>query len=101
MARKFPPLASAPMGLSGLPMAKYVEADEERFKGALDRAYVRAPDRLTGTAQMFNQLDSEDLIGKWFRRTGKRDEIFLATKFGANYWLPDGTRSVKSDPPNM
>lgn len=25
--------------------------------------------------------DSEVLIGKWFKRTGKRDEIFLATKF--------------------
>ncbi|KAH7886934.1 NADP-dependent oxidoreductase domain-containing protein [Phlebopus sp. FC_14] len=26
--------------------------------------------------------DSEELIGKWFKRTGKRNEIFLATKFG-------------------
>ena len=26
--------------------------------------------------------DNEELLGKWFRRTGKRDEIFLATKFG-------------------
>ena len=26
--------------------------------------------------------DNEDLIAKWFKRTGKRDEIFLATKFG-------------------
>jgi aryl-alcohol dehydrogenase-like predicted oxidoreductase len=26
--------------------------------------------------------DSEEFIGKWFKRTGKRDEIFLATKFG-------------------
>ncbi|KAH9206999.1 NADP-dependent oxidoreductase domain-containing protein [Leptodontidium sp. 2 PMI_412] len=26
--------------------------------------------------------DGEELIGKWFKRTGKRDEIFLATKFG-------------------
>lgn len=26
--------------------------------------------------------DSEELIGKWFKRTGKRDEIFIATKFG-------------------
>lgn len=25
--------------------------------------------------------DNEDLIGKWFARTGKRSEIFLATKF--------------------
>ncbi|KAI1640404.1 hypothetical protein F4809DRAFT_663926 [Biscogniauxia mediterranea] len=26
--------------------------------------------------------DSEELLGKWFARTGKRSEIFLATKFG-------------------
>lgn len=26
--------------------------------------------------------DSEELIAKWFKRTGKRDDIFLATKFG-------------------
>ncbi|KAI1492864.1 putative aldo-keto reductase [Biscogniauxia mediterranea] len=26
--------------------------------------------------------DNESLVGKWFKRTGKRDQIFLATKFG-------------------
>lgn len=26
--------------------------------------------------------DSEALVGKWFKRTGKRSQIFLATKFG-------------------
>jgi aryl-alcohol dehydrogenase-like predicted oxidoreductase len=26
--------------------------------------------------------DSEELIGKWFKRTGKRNDIFIATKFG-------------------
>lgn len=26
--------------------------------------------------------DSEILLGKWFEKTGKRDEIFLTTKFG-------------------
>jgi len=25
---------------------------------------------------------SEEMLGKWFKRTGKRDEIFLASKFG-------------------
>lgn len=27
------------------------------------------------------QGDSEELIGEWFKRTGKRADIFLATKF--------------------
>lgn len=26
--------------------------------------------------------DNEELLAKWFKRTGKRDQIFLATKFG-------------------
>lgn len=26
--------------------------------------------------------DSEEIVGKWFKRTGKRNEIFFATKFG-------------------
>lgn len=26
--------------------------------------------------------DSEEVLGKWFERTGRRHEIFLATKFG-------------------
>lgn len=34
--------------------------------------------------QLYTSLygDGEELIGKWFKRTGKRHEIFLATKFG-------------------
>ncbi|KAF7297116.1 Aldo-ket-red domain-containing protein [Mycena indigotica] len=28
--------------------------------------------------------DSEKIIGEWFANTGRREEIFLATKFGAN-----------------
>jgi len=41
--------------------------------------------------------DSEDLLGKWFKKTGKRNEIFLATKF-ANWVAPDGSRKVRNDP---
>ena len=35
---------------------------------------------LWDTANVYG--DSEELLGKWFARTGKRSEIFLATKFG-------------------
>lgn len=34
-------------------------------------------------------------MGKWFSRTGKREEIFLATKFGATV-NEKGERSVNS-----
>jgi aryl-alcohol dehydrogenase-like predicted oxidoreductase len=30
----------------------------------------------------FSDGDSEDFIGSWFKHSGKRDEIFLCTKFG-------------------
>jgi aryl-alcohol dehydrogenase-like predicted oxidoreductase len=34
---------------------------------------------------------------RWFKRTGKRNDIFLATKF-AIWVAPDGTRKVRNDP---
>lgn len=40
--------------------------------------------------------DSEDLLGAWFKRTGKRDQIFLATKFGVG--SAGGKVIIRSDP---
>lgn len=54
--------------------------DAERF-AFLDRAHELG---LTfwDSADIYH--DNEDLIGNWFARTGKRSDIFLATKFGIN-----------------
>lgn len=62
--------------------------------------------------------DCEELLGKWFQRTGKRNEvrvpgqildmqsrigyslpeqIFLTTKFG-NFVTPEGGREIRNDP---
>ena len=51
------------------------------------------------TARMliFSQGDSEELIGKWFVRTGNRDKIFLATKFGIDRSIP-GKSTTRGDP---
>ncbi|KAI0015977.1 aldo-keto reductase [Xylariomycetidae sp. FL0641] len=49
------------------------------------------------TADMYGPFTNERLIGKWFQQTGRRDEIFLATKF-ANRFLPDGGMEVCGDP---
>lgn len=68
------------------------ESDEERFK-VLDRAYELGA--LNWDSADIYQ-DSEDLLGKWFKRTGKRNEIFLATKF-ANKW--DGSSMVVDSSP--
>ncbi|KAI0175575.1 Aldo/keto reductase [Hypoxylon sp. FL1284] len=52
--------------------------DEERL-AILDHAYKNGS-TFWDTSDFYG--DSEDLIGRWFARTGKRSEIFLATKFG-------------------
>ncbi|KAJ7254985.1 Aldo/keto reductase [Mycena haematopus] len=70
------------VGFGAMGMSSYygaIESDEERFK-VLDAAYA-AGCTFWDTADVYG--DSEELIGKWFKRTGKRAEIFLCSKFGA------------------
>ncbi|KAF8316051.1 Aldo/keto reductase [Clavulina sp. PMI_390] len=69
------------------------DSDEERFK-VLDRLYEMGC-TFWDTASMYG--DSEELIGKWFARTGLRSKIFLATKFGF-YTRPDGKGGLRGDP---
>ncbi|OBZ77722.1 Aldo-keto reductase yakc [NADP(+)] [Grifola frondosa] len=66
--------------------------DEERLK-VLDAVYESGC-RNWDTADAYE--DNEELIGKWFKKTGKRNEIFLATKFGLAHRTPD--RVVNGDP---
>ncbi|KAI1488264.1 Aldo/keto reductase [Biscogniauxia mediterranea] len=66
-------------GTMGLSMSYGKQlSDEERF-AILDRAY-EIGETFWDTSDFYG--DSEELLGKWFARTGKRSEIFLATKFG-------------------
>ncbi|KAF9556603.1 Aldo/keto reductase [Agrocybe pediades] len=76
------------LGLMGL-SAFYgpIKSDEERFK-VLDAA-LEAGCTNWDSSDIYG--DSEELIGKWFKRTGKRDQIFLATKFGVTATGADGT----------
>ncbi|KAJ5087994.1 hypothetical protein N7456_011610 [Penicillium angulare] len=41
-------------------------------------------------------LDSEDLVGEWVKRSGKRDEVFIATKFGMHHGT-NGVQISRSD----
>ncbi|OBZ78307.1 Aldo-keto reductase yakc [NADP(+)] [Grifola frondosa] len=65
--------------------------DEERFK-VLDAVYDSGC-RMWDTADRY--ADSEVLIGNWLKRTGKRSDIFLATKFGL---VSDPDRAVNGTP---
>ncbi|KAI1266687.1 aldo-keto reductase [Xylariaceae sp. FL1019] len=68
--------------------------DEESFK-----VLTRAADMgvtFWDTADVYGPFTNEKLIGKWFKETGRRKEIFLATKF-ANRFV-DGAMTVCGDP---
>ncbi|KIL64883.1 hypothetical protein M378DRAFT_162750 [Amanita muscaria Koide BX008] len=81
LTRKIGGTPVSALGFGAMGMSAYygaTESDEERFK-LLDTAYEEGC-TFWDTADIYG--DSEEVIGKWFKRTGKRDEIFLATKFG-------------------
>jgi aryl-alcohol dehydrogenase-like predicted oxidoreductase len=48
------------------------------------------------TSDVYGPFTNEQLIGKWFRQTGRRDEIFLATKFALQ--VVDGELKISGDP---
>ncbi|KAK2616957.1 hypothetical protein QQS21_000046 [Conoideocrella luteorostrata] len=60
----------------------------------LDRAH-EIGERFWDTADVYT--GSEQRVGEWFRRSGKRSDVFLATKFAMRA-LPDGSRGVFNDP---
>lgn len=66
---------------------------DERLK-LLDHAYSNGL-RFWDMADIYG--DSEDLAGEWINRSGKRDDVFLATKFGLQQ-EPSGLHSFRSDP---
>ena len=69
-------------GLAALSIAYGpVPPDEERF-AILDKA-VELGCTFWDTSDVYG--DSELLLAKWFKRSGKRDEVFLATKFGLEF----------------
>ncbi|KAB5588857.1 Aldo/keto reductase [Ceratobasidium theobromae] len=75
------------MGIGGLAYGSNVGDHETRFK-VLDRL-VELGCTNWDTADIY--ANSEELIGNWFKKTDKRDQIFLATKFGITRTGPCGT----------
>ncbi|KAI1772273.1 NADP-dependent oxidoreductase domain-containing protein [Hypoxylon cercidicola] len=87
LGKNGPLVARLGLGLMGMSFAYgEIPSDEERFK-ILDRALELGETFWDTAEQVFLLLkglygDSEELLAKWFKRTGKRDQIFLATKYG-------------------
>lgn len=96
LGKNGPEVTALGFGLMGL-SAFYgkPKPDEERF-AMLDHVYDSG-ERFWDSADMYN--DSEDLIGNWFKKNpGKRETIFLATKFGNWVDPKTGERSVRNEP---
>ncbi|KAF2836217.1 aldo/keto reductase [Patellaria atrata CBS 101060] len=94
MGRNGPEIPALGFGMMGLSSFYGVPTlDEDRFK-LLDRVYELGCVHWDSAA-LYG--DSEELIGRWFQRTGKRTEIFLATKFG-NHVTPEGGREIRNEP---
>jgi aryl-alcohol dehydrogenase-like predicted oxidoreductase len=78
--------------------------DEASSFEILDR-YVGAGGNFVDTANCYAWWpgpgyqggESEELLGRWFRRTGKRDEVFLSTKGSAWVHDPDSVRGKPWD----
>ncbi|KAI4223053.1 MAG: hypothetical protein L6R36_005702 [Xanthoria steineri] len=93
LGRNGPQVPALGFGLMGLSSFYGVPTpDSERF-ALLDRAHELGCTHWDSAA-LYG--DSEELLGKWFQRTGKRKDIFLATKFG-NHVTPDGGREIRND----
>ncbi|KAH8680697.1 putative aldo-keto reductase [Xylariales sp. PMI_506] len=67
------------MGLGGHSQYGGSLPTEEEVFALLDRA-LELGETHWDTSDLYGTC--EELIGKWFKRTGKRDQIFLASKFG-------------------
>ncbi|KGO44818.1 Aldo/keto reductase [Penicillium expansum] len=52
--------------------------------------------RFWDTADLY--FDSEDAVGEWVKKSGNRNDIFLATKFAIQYDVATGTQTIRSDP---
>ncbi|KAI3573492.1 aldo-keto reductase [Fusarium oxysporum f. sp. albedinis] len=71
------------------------KTDQERF-AMLDHVYESGVG-FWDTSDSYG--DSEDLLGRWFKRNpGARESIFLATKFGVYSNTETGERAFRNDP---
>jgi len=91
-------LKSVPLGLAPWEWELFMDSRTTKY---LFETLTYAADRgmtFWDTADVYGT--SEDLIGDWFSKTGRRSEIFLATKFGA--WDPAKTdRKPNSKPAHI
>jgi aryl-alcohol dehydrogenase-like predicted oxidoreductase len=75
------------LGTTGVAVSSYAlgtmtfgaEADETASHAMLDR-YLEAGGNFVDTADVYAEGASEEIIGRWIQKSGRRDDIVLATK---------------------
>ncbi len=71
------------LGYMGMSCAYGAFDDEESLT-----VFIRAADlgiTFWDTSDVYGPFTNEELLGRWFEQTGRRKEIFLATKFGKRF----------------
>jgi len=93
----------APLGLGCMGMSAgytFKEDPAEAEKKHLE-VLTRAADlgcTFWDTSDVYGPFTNEELIGKWFKQTGRRKEIFLATKFSLYFNPETKSLDVRGDP---
>ena len=72
-----------------------VEAEKQHLEVLTHAA--NAGETFWDTSDFYGPYTNEELIGKWFKQTGRRKEIFLATKFGFIFDAEKKQLTVKGD----
>ncbi len=102
MAPKFPQrkigddlVSAIGLGCMGMSIIRSVAPDDEESLRVLTAAADMGLTFWT-TSNSYGPFVNESLLGRWFKETGRRDEIFLSTKFGVK--IVDGKHVVCGTP---
>ncbi|CAL1691440.1 Aldo-keto reductase IolS [Brevundimonas subvibrioides] len=93
-----PEVSSVGLGCMGMSAFYGAPSDEATATGVLHRA-LELGVTLFDTAEMYGPYTNEELLGRAF--AGKRDRVFLATKFGIGYNAERTALKVDGSPANV
>lgn len=93
LGRNGPQVTSIGLGLMSFAGWYKQQTDVDKAAAFLDRAHA-VGERFWDTADIYG--NSEAYIGEWFKRSGKRDDIFLASKFAIR--MTDTGRTIDTSP---
>jgi aryl-alcohol dehydrogenase-like predicted oxidoreductase len=97
LGRNGPSVSALGLGCMGMSQS-YGPGDEAESVATLHRALDLGV-TLLDTADVYGPRTNEELVGRAIRE--RREEVFLATKFGLLNDLPDGTRRVDGSPTHV